>query len=66
MNRYCFVIEINEDQVDDYIDVHKNAWEETLKGLKNAGAEELLIYNYKNFSILFWLLLFLHVVIQQH
>lgn len=54
MNRYCFVIEINEDQVDDYINVHKTAWKETLEGLKAAGAKELLIYNYKNFSILFW------------
>ena len=54
MNRYCFVIEINEDQVDDYVNLHKNPWPEVLSGLKAAGAKELLIYNYKNFSILFW------------
>ena len=54
MNRYCFVIEINEDQVADYVNLHKNPWRETLEGLKAAGAKELLIYNYKNFSILFW------------
>lgn len=52
--RYCFVIEINEDQVDDYIALHKNPWPETLKGLKAAGADELVIYRYKNFSILFY------------
>lgn len=54
MNRYCFVIEINEDQMEDYVDLHKNPWPETLNGLKDAGAKELLIYRYKNFSILFY------------
>lgn len=52
--RYCFIIEINEDQIDDYVALHKNPWPETLKGLREAGAEELLIYRYKNFSILFY------------
>jgi len=52
--RYCFVIEINEDQIEDYVAMHKNPWRETLEGLKAAGAEELLIYRYKNFSILFY------------
>ncbi|MGI6141273.1 MAG: L-rhamnose mutarotase, partial [Caldicoprobacterales bacterium] len=33
MNRYCFIIELNEDQVDDYVDLHKNPWQETLQGL---------------------------------
>jgi L-rhamnose mutarotase len=52
--RYCFVIEINEDQMPDYVALHQNPWPETLKGLKAAGAEELVIYRYKNYSILFW------------
>jgi L-rhamnose mutarotase len=52
--RYCFVIEINEDQMQDYVALHKNPWPETLKGLKTAGAEELVIYRYKNYSILFY------------
>jgi len=54
MKRYCFVIEINEDQMEDYVAVHKNPWPDTLRLLKEAGAEELVIYRYKNFSILFW------------
>ena len=53
-NRYCFVIEIDEGQMDDYVSLHKNPWPETLKGLKDAGADELLIYRYKNLSILFY------------
>lgn len=54
MKRYCFVIEINEDQMEDYVALHKNPWQETLQGLKDAGAKELLIYRYKNYSILFY------------
>lgn len=54
MNRYCFVIEVNEDQMEDYVQLHKNPWPETLRGLRDAGAKELLIYRYKNFSILFY------------
>lgn len=52
--RYCFVIEINEDQMEDYVALHKNPWRETLEGLKAAGADELVIYRYNNFSILFY------------
>jgi L-rhamnose mutarotase len=52
--RYCFVIEINEDQMEDYVALHRNPWQETLEGLKAAGAEELVIYRYRNFSILFY------------
>jgi L-rhamnose mutarotase len=54
MKRYCFVIEINPDQMADYVALHKDPWKDTLRLLKEAGAEELLIYRYKNFSILFW------------
>ena len=52
--RYCFIIEINEDQIDDYVEIHRNPWPETLADLKKAGADELIIYRYKNFSILFY------------
>ena len=54
MKRYCFIIEINEDQMEDYVALHKDPWPDTLRLLKEAGAEELVIYRYKNFSILFW------------
>jgi L-rhamnose mutarotase len=52
--RYCFVIEINPDQIDDYVALHRNPWKDTLELLSKAGAEDLLIYRYGNFSILFW------------
>ena len=52
--RYCFVIEINPDQMADYVALHNDPWKDTLRLLKEAGAEELIIYRYGNFSILFW------------
>ena len=37
MKRYCFVIEINEDQMGDYVALHKNPWPDTLRLLKEPG-----------------------------
>ena len=54
LKRYCFVIEINPDQMEDYVAIHKDPWPDTLKLLKKAGAAELQVYRYGNFSILFW------------
>ncbi len=54
MKRYCVVAEIKEDHVKDYEDIHKNAWPEVLTAIKESGAENLIIYNYKNLSIIFY------------
>ena len=48
--RYCFVIEINPEEMDAYVALHKDPWEDTLRLLREAGAEELLIYRFRNFS----------------
>lgn len=55
MNRYCFVIELKEDCIDQYVDIHRNVWPEMLKAIKNAGAQEEILYIYKNFSIIFFI-----------
>ncbi len=54
MRKYCIVIEIKEEFLEAYIDIHKNAWPELLKTIKDAGAKEEVIYNYKNLSIVFF------------
>lgn len=54
MKRYCIVFEIKEEFVEQYCEVHRNAWHEILEAIKNAGAKELLIWNYKNLSILYY------------
>ena len=54
MKRYLFVIEIKPEHLKGYIDIHKNPWPEVLKEIKNAGAKELLVWNYKNLSIVYY------------
>jgi L-rhamnose mutarotase len=54
MRRYCFVIEIKPDKVKEYCDIHRQPWPEILKAIKEAGAQELLIWSYKNLSIVYY------------
>ena len=54
MKRYCLVIELKPECVKDYVDIHKNVWPELLNAMKEAEAENLLIYIYKNLSIVFY------------
>lgn len=52
--RYCIVIELKEEHVQEYCDIHRNPWKDLLDAIKGAGAEELLIWNYKNLSIVYY------------
>jgi L-rhamnose mutarotase len=54
MKRYCFVIELKEEHVDEYVKLHRNAWPQMLEAIKRAGAKEELLYIYKNISIVFF------------
>ena len=54
MKRYCIVVELKEEYIRDYIDIHKNPWQELLIAIQDAGARELVIWNYKNFSIVYY------------
>ena len=52
--RYCLVIELKEEHVEEYCNIHRNPWKDLLEAIKEAGAEELLIWNYKNLSIVYY------------
>jgi L-rhamnose mutarotase len=54
LKKYCAVIELKENYVSDYIRIHREAWPEILKAIQESGAENLIVYNYKNLSILFY------------
>ena len=54
MKRYCVVIEVKEEYIQDYIEIHKNAWPDLLTAIKDSGCENMLIFNYKNLSIVFY------------
>jgi len=53
-NRYCLVLELKEEHITEYCDIHRNPWKDLLESIKEAGAEELLIWNYKNLSIVYY------------
>ena len=54
MRRYCIVLELKEEHIDEYCDIHKNPWPEILDAIKDCGAKELLIWNYKDLSIVYY------------
>jgi len=51
--RYCMVLEIKEEFVEQYKDLHVNAWLEMLKAEKECGFQEELIWLYKNMAIIY-------------
>ncbi len=51
MNNYCFIIDLKEEYVQNYIDLHKDAWDEMLQALKSAGVERQMIFIYENKAI---------------
>jgi len=53
MKKYCIVISIREEFQDEYIKIHKEAWPEMLKAIREAGFINEVIYYYKNQSIIF-------------
>jgi len=54
MKRYCFVIELKEEHVEKYKNIHKNPWKEMLEAIATADVKDLLIWSYKNLSIVFY------------
>ncbi len=54
MKRYCFVMELKPEHVKEYCDIHRNPWPEMIAEIRKAGAKELLIWNYKNLSIVYY------------
>jgi L-rhamnose mutarotase len=54
MSRFCLVNEIQEEHIGDYIELHKNAWPEMRDALRKSGAENCVVYVYKNLSIQFY------------
>jgi len=52
--RYCMVLEIKEEFLEKYREIHLNAWPELLKAEKECGFTQELIWIYKNLAILYF------------
>jgi L-rhamnose mutarotase len=53
-NRYCIVIEVKDEYIEEYKNKHKNTWTEVLEAIKSVGVEEILMWQYKNLSIIYY------------
>ena len=42
IKKYCMVIELKEEFIDKYYDIHRNPWPELLEAIKGAGAGDTL------------------------
>ncbi|MCL4415540.1 MAG: L-rhamnose mutarotase [Actinobacteria bacterium] len=51
--RYCIVLEIKEEFVDKYKNIHINAWPELLRAEQECGITNELIWIYKNLAIVY-------------
>ncbi len=54
MNKYCMVLTLKAEHMEEYVALHKNPWPEILFAIKKAGAEELVIFKWENNSIVFF------------
>ncbi|MGD8293434.1 MAG: L-rhamnose mutarotase [Desulfobacterales bacterium] len=58
MKRYCLVLEIKKEHVQEYVEVHKSVhkthWRTQLDALREAGAHSCEVYMYKNLAIIFY------------
>ena len=42
MKRYCFVIELKEEHVEKYKNIHRNPWKELLEVIESANVKNLM------------------------
>lgn len=54
MKKYCVILEIKPEHLDEYKNVHKKAWTELLRNIKNSGVKEEVIFIYKNLAIVYY------------
>ncbi len=54
MNKYCTIISVKPECMNQYVDIHKNAWPELLEAIEASGAQELVIFKWGSKSIVFF------------
>lgn len=52
MNSYCMVYKLKEDRIGDYIRCHRSIGADQVRALRDAGAEELEIYLWGQYSVI--------------
>ncbi len=52
MGRYCIVVEVKQDRIEDYIKLHKEPWREMLEAIRQSGIKDEFIFFHRNQSII--------------
>ena len=53
MKKYLMVVEVKPEHLQEYIDIHLEAWPEMLEAIRDAGYTNEAIWIYKNQSIIY-------------
>ncbi len=53
MKKYLLVIEIKDEYIDKYKDIHRNPWRKMLEAIRDSGYTKEVIFFYKNMSIIY-------------
>ena len=51
MKKYCVVLEIKPEHLEEYKKVHRYVWKDLLKSIKESGVKEEVMFFYKNLAI---------------
>jgi L-rhamnose mutarotase len=54
MNKYCVVLEIKPEYLEDYKEAHRHVWKDLLKSIKDSGVKEEVMFFYKNLAIVYF------------
>ncbi len=42
--RYCIIIEVKEEHIEEYIKIHKEPWAEMIEAIRESGIKDEIIY----------------------
>lgn len=51
--RYCLIIEVKAEHIEEYIQIHKEPWREMLEAIRESGIKDEIIYFHNKQSIIF-------------
>ncbi len=52
MNKYCIIVEVKAERIEDYIKLHKEPWREMLEAIRESGIKDEIIFFHRNQSII--------------
>lgn len=54
MNKYCVVLEIKPEHLEEYKEAHRHVWVDLMKSIRASGVKEEVMFFYKNLAIVYF------------